>query len=189
MGSAHGFAKEQCLVAMPCLENSYFEKSVIYLLDHNENGAFGLVINKPMDIAVDEILRQINEDYHSHFHPEPAYAGGPVDGHRGFVLHQPMASGIWQQQATVNHHLAITSSADILHAMSKNENVQEYMIVLGYSGWSAGQLEQEIADNSWLTINIPIADLLRIPAEQRLDAALQTLGIKYAQLGKTAGHA
>lgn len=182
------YVNGQCLVAMPGLEGSFFEKTVIYMLDHNEEGAFGLIINKIMDITIDEVLEQINPAYHANLHPDFIYAGGPVDGHRGFVLHQPADTIKWEHQANVNAELAITNSADILEALANGENVMEYMIILGYSGWSPGQLEQEIADNSWINVNIPVKTLLDLPVEKRLDAALQTLGIQYTQLTQTAGH-
>lgn len=178
-----------CLIAMPSQAGSYFEKAAIYLLEHDENGAFGLVINKPTDANVDDVLLQINADYSGNSYPEPVYLGGPVDTHRGFVLHRPSNTDTWEQQITLNEHIAITTSADILEAMSKEYSVGEYHIILGYSGWSAGQLEEEIANNIWLVVDTPLEALLQTPHHLRIDAALKPLGIYYNQLAHSSGHA
>lgn len=183
------FLTHQCLVAMPNLEGSYFEQALIYILEHNDEGAFGLAINKPIDVKVDEILGQLNPDYKASIYPEPVHIGGPVDNHRGFVLHRPGTTGSWEQQVNIDDKLAITSSADILQAMAAEQDVGEYLLVLGYSGWSAGQLEQEMARNSWLAVPVPIVELLKTPTAQRLNMALNQLGIHYAQLSGEAGHA
>ena len=132
---------------------------------------------------------QLSEGYDQALHPEPIYIGGPVENQRGFVMHRPATTNAWEQQLNLNPDLAITTSADILQAMAHGEDVGEYQVVLGYSGWAAGQLEQEMADNSWINVDIPVTRLLALPSEERLQAALDALGIQYSQLGNDAGHA
>jgi len=178
-----------CLIAMPSLDGSYFEKAVIYLLEHDEHGAFGLIINKPTDASIDDVLLQINPDYDGNSYPESVYLGGPVDTHRGFVLHRPSNTDTWEQQATLNEEVAITTSADILSAMSNEHGVGEYQIILGYSGWSEGQLEEELAENAWLAVKVPLEQLLKVPAKRRIEVALKPLGIHYNQLSSTSGKA
>jgi putative transcriptional regulator len=177
----------QCLVAMPCLEESFFEKTVIYILEHNEEGAFGLIMNKTIDVTVDDILVQFSADYIDHIHPHKLFTGGPVDNQRGFVLHHRNEKS-WEQQILLENNLAITSSADILQALTQGQDIGDYMMILGYSGWGPEQLEQEIAGNSWLNVNMPMELLLSTPVDRRLDATLNHLGIKYSQLTQHAGH-
>lgn len=178
----------QFLIAMPSLSCSVFSKSLIYMLEHNREGAIGLIINHPVNITTDDLLLQINPEYNGSSHPQHVYTGGPVDAYRGFVLHQP-GKQTWQNQTTLTPNFAITLSADILEAMSQGEDVQEYMIVLGYSGWAPDQLEQELADNAWLTVATDPVEIFNLQPEQRLYAAARKLGIDYEQLSGDAGHA
>lgn len=178
----------QFLIAMPGLNCSVFSGSLIYMLEHNDEGAIGLIVNHPIAITTNDLLRQIDSNYTENRHPQHIFAGGPVATQRGFVLHHP-GQHTWQNQTTLTDDFAVTVSADILEAMAKGDDVEEYMIVLGYSGWSPQQLEQELADNAWLTVAATPSYILSLQPEQRLNAAAKVLGIDYQQLTGDAGHA
>lgn len=178
----------QFLIAMPGLNCSVFSGALIYILEHNKDGAIGLIINQTIDTTTDDLLHQINPDYSGNQHLQPIFSGGPVESQRGFVLHRPSAQ-LWENQTSLTADFAITVSADILQAMSKGVDIQEYMIVLGYSGWASEQLEQELADNAWLTVATNPVNILNLKPEQRLNAAARELGINYEQLSGDAGHA
>ncbi len=178
----------QFLIAMPSLNCSVFSGSLIYILEHNEDGAIGLIVNQPLDITANSLLQQINPDYTDNKHAQHIFCGGPVETQRGFVLHHP-GEHTWENQTTLAPDFAITISADILDAMSKGEDIEEFMIILGYSGWAPGQLEQELVENAWLTVSTNPTDILNLKPEDRLNAAARELGISYEQLSGDAGHA
>ena len=177
------------LVAMPSLAESFFDHALIYMLEHNEEGAMGLVINQPMDIAVDEVLSQIDADYNGHSHPQAALNGGPVEPYRGFVLHHTRSDHRWEGEMPLAGGISVTASADILQALAAGQDIGGHLIVLGYSGWGPGQLEDELADNAWLTVNAGTEIMFNTPADKRLDAVTRTLGISYHQLSNNSGHA
>jgi putative transcriptional regulator len=181
------FFQGQFLVAMPELKGSFFDSAVIYMLEHDEQGAFGLVINQQLQITEGEVLEQFDANFNSAENPKPVINGGPVEPQQGFILHRP--SNIeWQGLVKFNDAVHMTNSRDILMAKAQGADVQDYLIALGYSGWAAGQLEQEISDNAWLTVNTEPEPILSLPAEQRLKACLDKLGISYEQLSPDAGH-
>lgn len=178
------------LVAMPNLAESEFEKTVIYLLEHGPKGAVGLVINKAMTISVDEILMQVDDKYSNYRYPQTALAGGPVEKGRGFILHtNDGGTKRWQGEADMGGGISITTSADIMHAMVAGDFEQEFLLVLGYAGWSAGQLDQELLENSWLIVDADADVIFKLELEQRYDAALAILGIEYHQLSNISGSA
>ncbi len=176
------------LIAMPGLADSPFERAVVYLAEHNEEGALGVMINRPLELSVKELLERVDIPLQkAERGDELVYLGGPVQTDRGFVLHRPL--GEWQSSLRVNEELALTSSKDVLHALAERGEPEEVLVALGYSGWSAGQLEEELAQNSWLTVPADPRVIFDVPPEGRLNAAMQLLGIDFTNLSDTAGHA
>ncbi|HEX5538909.1 MAG TPA: YqgE/AlgH family protein, partial [Methylophilaceae bacterium] len=137
------------LIAMPAMTDPYFAKSLTLICEHNEEGAMGVVINRPIDMQLDALFEQINLDLKGKpLATAAVHFGGPVQIERGFVLHQP--AGEWQSTLTINGDTALTTSRDILEALANGDGPEKALVTLGYAGWSAGQLEQEIGLNAWL---------------------------------------
>ncbi|MCG6864270.1 MAG: YqgE/AlgH family protein [Thiogranum sp.] len=182
------YLTNQFLIAMPGLEDPNFFHSVTYICEHNADGALGLVVNRPLEMRLGEILQHIQLD---HAEPEarqmPVHLGGPVQQDRGFVLHEPL--GNWEATLKVTDRIGITSSIDILHAIARNEGPERSLITLGYAGWGAGQLEQEMADNAWLSGPANPEILFHTPDEERWRAAAASLGVDLDLLSGDAGHA
>lgn len=176
------------LIAMPGLEDPNFFHSVTYICEHNEQGALGLVINRPLGMQLGEILKHAHVEESS---PEtrqlPVHLGGPVQQDRGFVLHNPL--GEWQATMKVTDRIGITSSLDILGAIAKQEGPEQCIITLGYAGWGAGQLEQEMAQNAWLNGPADPQILFSTPDKERWKAAAFSLGVDLDLLSGEAGHA
>jgi len=176
------------LIAMPAMTDPFFAKSLTYVCEHNDQGAMGIVVNRPISLTLSELFAQINmplkptelEDVLVHF-------GGPVQTDRGFVLHDTVGS--WQSTLQVNDNIGLTTSKDILQAVGEGQGPQHMLVTLGYAGWSEGQLEQELADNAWLSVPATEHILFDLPAEERLPAAMALLGIDFASLSDEAGHA
>jgi putative transcriptional regulator len=187
MSNCH-YLTNQFLIAMPGLEDPNFFHSVTYICEHNEQGALGLVINRPLDMHLGEILQHIQLQ---HSEPEARQMqvrlGGPVQQDRGFVLHEPL--GDWEATLKVTDRIGITSSIDILQAIAKNEGPEHSLITLGYAGWGAGQLEQEMAENAWLSGPADPDILFNRPDEERWKAAAASLGVDLDLLSGEAGHA
>lgn len=176
------------LIAMPAMEDPHFSKSLAYICEHNEKGALGVIINRPLEMRLNSLLGQIDiEAGDLPFAAEHVYFGGPVQTDRGFVLHQPV--GQWQSTIAVTGDTALTTSKDVLEAAARGEGPEKIMVSLGYAGWSAGQLEQEMAQNAWLTVEASDMILFDLPADQRVGAAMGLLGINFANFAETAGHA
>lgn len=179
--------RNQFLIAMPSLADSNFEKSVSLMCEHGEEGALGLVINRPTDLGLAAMLDHLEIDCIADVADQVIYWGGPVQMERGFVLHSPM--GQWESSIQLNDDLGVTTSRDILVAIGAGSGPEHFQIMLGYSGWDAGQLEQEIMDNSWLTIAADPAIIFDTVSEKRWEAATRLLGIDPSALSKDAGHA
>jgi putative transcriptional regulator len=180
--------KDHFLIAMPSLTQGIFARSVTYLCGHNEQGAMGIVINQPLDLKLREILDHLDvEGMHSHF-DQLVMAGGPVQTERGFVLHRTSEKQ-WETTVAISADISLTTSRDILDAFARDEGPSASLVALGYAGWSAGQLESELADNAWLTVPADSDILFDTPISQRLDAAVATLGIDLSMLAPGAGHA
>lgn len=185
----------QFLIAMPTMSDSYFARTLVFICEHNENGALGIIVNRPIDLSVAGLFEKVDLPFQANddLGKAPVYLGGPVQTDRGFVLHRP--AGEWQSSIKVNvagADIALTSSRDVLLAMGEGKEPQDVLITLGYAGWEAGQLENELTENAWLTVeaNPNTADILfKLPYEERLAAAMQTLGIQFSQLAEVAGHA
>jgi putative transcriptional regulator len=176
------------LIAMPAMADPYFAKSVTYICEHNAQGAMGIVINRPIDMNLNELFAQIDLDSEdTGIGNAPVHFGGPVHVDRGFVLHQPI--GQWQSTLVVHGDTALTTSKDILEASAHGSGPQKMLVTLGYAGWAAGQLEQELAANAWLTVAAEDSVIFDLPSEQKLNAAMGLLGLDFARLSEEAGHA
>lgn len=177
------------LIAMPSLDDSWFEKTVIYLVEDNEHGSMGLVINLPHKLSMADLLAHFELtatqafDYLEH----SVMMGGPVDMERGFILHTPR--GDWKSSMPLPDNLAMTVSEDLLNAFADGSGPQDFMVCLGFAGWKPGQLAQEIQSNSWLTIPYNQHLLFETPAASKWEVALGTLGISPEFLSAEAGHA
>jgi len=176
------------LVAMPAMENAFFSKTVTYICEHNEQGALGLVINRPMNLSINGLFKQLNIETKDLFSNELAVLfGGPVQVDCGFVLHQPV--GNWRSTLTINQNTGLTTSLDILKAIANDEGPKHTLIALGYAGWSPGQIEHEMAQNAWLSVPASLDVIFDLPAEERLAAAMDLVGVDYTRLSNDIGHA
>ena len=176
------------LIAMPAMADPNFTRTLTYIAEHNENGAMGIIVNRPTDMRLATLFERIDIPFEQpDFADLPVYSGGPVQADRGFVLHRPV--GKWQSTLAVNGDVGLTSSRDVLASVGSAGLPSEIIVTLGYAGWSAGQLEEEIAQNSWLTVAAKPSILFDLPPEERLPAAMQKLGISFSQLSDVAGHA
>ena len=180
--------RDHFLLAMPCLSQGIFSHSITYICEHGESGAMGIIINQALDLSVNEIFEHLQIAPLADYSGEPVMAGGPVQMDHGFVLHRGSARS-WEASIKVTPEITLTTSRDILRAIARNEGPQDHLIALGYAGWSAGQLEQELADNSWLTLPGDSEIIFGTPADQRLGAAAAVLGIDMNLISTQAGHA
>ncbi|MGQ5524471.1 YqgE/AlgH family protein [Chitinimonas sp. PSY-7] len=178
----------QFLIAMPAMADPIFAKSLVYVCDHNAEGAMGVIVNRPIGMDIRTLFEQVDiELQREDVAEQQVYFGGPVQTDRGFVLHQPL--GNWQSTMSVEDDLGLTTSKDVLLAVGSGAGPERLFVTLGYAGWEAGQLEGELAQNAWLTVEADIEVVFGLPAEQRYEAALKLLGIDMAMLSDTAGHA
>ncbi len=176
------------LIAMPAMVDPNFSRSLTYICEHNDKGALGLVVNRPSDMTLSSLFRRLDLPLAGRRLGRTAvFNGGPVQTDRGFVLHQPV--GEWKSTLLVEERVGLTTSMDILKAVGKGAGPEKLLVTLGYSGWAAGQLENEILQNAWLTVAAQDTILFDIPAAQRLPAAMALLGVDYARLSEVAGHA
>ena len=185
------------LIAMPGLRDATFAKSVIYLCEHSERGALGLIINKPSDINLKNLFDKVELSLQRDDLVEaPVFHGGPVQTERGFVLHETMLTGdasssetAYANTMSIPGGLEMTTSKDVLEALSTGAGPRRVLVSLGYSAWGEGQLESELAENSWLTVGADAAVIFDTPVEQRYDRALALLGLEAWTLSPQAGHA
>ena len=176
------------LIAMPAMADPYFARSVTYVCEHNDEGAMGIVINRPIDMKLDDLFSQINLELNDQsLAGKPVFFGGPVQIERGFVLHQPV--GAWQSTIAVSPETGLTTSKDILEASAHGGGPEKMLVTLGYAGWSAGQLEQEMMQNAWLSVPANDSIIFDLPSEEKLSAAMGLLGLDFARLSEEAGHA
>ncbi|WP_221793802.1 YqgE/AlgH family protein [Oceanobacter mangrovi] len=178
--------KNQLLIAMPQLQDSWFEGTVTYLCEHDEHGAMGLVLNKPTNIDFAQVCDQLDIFRQPQINPA-MLSGGPVSSEQGFILHNQQTD--YQATLTVSPIARLTSSKDILVAIGKGEGPLAYRLALGYAGWSAGQLDEEILANSWLNVEADEELLFHTPTDQLYQTALARLGVSAAMLSDQAGHA
>jgi putative transcriptional regulator len=176
------------LIAMPNMVDPHFAKTLTFICEHNDKGALGLVVNRPTEMTLQSLLEQVSIPFGSEeFKSIPIHFGGPVQVDRGFVLHMPL--GQWQSTLAVSPEVGLTTSKDILQALARGEGPRQLLVTLGYAGWAPGQLEQELAQNAWLTVQAKAEVIFELPAEDRLPAAMGLLGIDFASLSDHAGHA
>ncbi len=182
----------QFLIAMPGMADDNFAGSVVYLCEHTERGALGLVINKPIDINLRNLFEKVEISLDSQeLADQPVYYGGPVQTERGFVLHEKRGAGAVQYNSTLSvpGGLEMTTSKDVLEALADGSGPAKVLITLGYSGWQPGQLEDELGRNGWLTVDADPAIIFDTPIAQRYDKAVSLLGFDPRMLSQEAGHA
>lgn len=176
------------LIAMPALSDPNFHHTTTFICEHNDDGALGLVINRPMELHLSDILEHMNIRTASvEITDQRVYMGGPVQNDRGFVLHEPV--GDWEATLKITKDTGITSSRDILEAIACGEGPEKSIITLGYAGWGAGQLEQELAANAWLSGPANTRIVFDTPFEQRWEAAAALIGVDLNLISGDAGHA
>lgn len=181
------------LIAMPSLNDPNFEQSVSYICEHNNEGAMGVVINRPTTLSFSDLCEQLEiELTDSDVANYPIFDGGPVETDRGFILHTPI--GEWESTLTVANDIGLTMSQDIIEAIaegydSDNKPPKHFIIMLGYAGWSEDQIEDEIAENIWLNVLANPEVLFNTPIDKRWTAAAAALGIDLQQLSSDIGHA
>ena len=181
------------LIAMPGLDEEPFVRSVVYMCEHSERGALGLVINKPSEISLKSLFDKVELPLRrDDLSLAPVYQGGPVQTERGFVLHESMMPGseaVYASTMVIPGGLEMTTSKDVLEALSTGAGPRRVFVSLGYSAWGEGQLEAEISDNSWLTVAADPTVIFDTPVEQRYERALLLLGLQSWMLSSEAGHA
>ncbi len=180
----------QFLIAMPELQDPNFSRTVTLICQHDANGALGVVINRPMEqLTLQDILDQFDLSSPASDSPigAPVYLGGPVQQQLGLVLHEGI--GEWGSTLKISDELGLTSSRDILESMSTAQGPNHALLTLGYAGWGAGQLEDEIQDNAWLSVEADCEIIFRTPPKERWQAAAAKIGVDISQLAPGVGHA
>ena len=178
----------QFLIAMPGLEDPNFQKTVTFVCAHSDEGAMGIIINRLSDIALGEVLAQMDlVPADPKLREMPVFHGGPVHRERGFIIYRPL--GQWDSTIQVSEHCGVATSRDILEAMCRGSGPVSALVALGYAGWGAGQLEREISENSWLNAPTSADILFTLPPEQRWKAAARLTGVDLSNLSAEAGHA
>ena len=176
------------LIAMPAMLDPNFHRTVSYICEHSDQGALGLVINRPLDMDFGEVMEQLALNPSSPGIAElPILQGGPVELQRGFVIHEE--SQDWDATVEINDSIFVTTSQDILGAMAAGSGPAKSQLVLGYAGWGPGQLEQEISENAWLSVPAAPRIIFDVPFDQRYTESVALLGIDLATLSSQAGHA
>jgi putative transcriptional regulator len=182
------FLNNQFLVAMPGMTDPNFSQTVTLVCEHSDQGALGIIINRPLSMTLGEVFTQLGlESSRSRVAATPVLQGGPVQTDRGFVLHSPGPR--WDSTLPVSERLHLTTSRDVLDALARGEGPAEAVVALGYAGWDAGQLEAEMAQNAWLTVPADERLLFETPAAERWQAAGRLLGVNLLHLSSDAGHA
>ncbi len=176
------------LIAMPGLADPNFYRTVTYICAHNDEGAMGIVINRPLDLDLRDVLQQMDIKFNNEFIDKtPVYQGGPVHTDRGFILHQPVME--WESSIVIGDDISITTSRDILQAIADGKGPERSFIALGYAGWAAGQLEQEIMENIWFNGPADMQIIFNTPSKQRWESAAIHLGVDPDKLSSDVGHA
>src|SRR3954469_6936989 len=174
------------LIAMPAMSDPNFSRTLTFVCEHNERGALGIVVNRPIDVSLSALFRQVEIPLALWARgDEPVFFGGPVQFDHGFVLHRPV--GTWKSTLPVGE-IGLTTSRDILEAMAACSGPSQQLVALGYAGWAPGQLEDEILRNGWLTVQAGIDLIFDVPPEERYGAAMGILGVSAANLSEEAGH-
>lgn len=180
------------LIAMPALEDEVFRRSVVYVCEHSSRGALGLVINKPSDIVLKSLFDKVDLSLDREaLAKQPVFQGGPVQTERGFVLHEAVGAtteSVYAATLTIPGGLEMTTSRDVLEALSSGAGPRKVFVSLGYSSWGEGQLESELSENSWLTVEAQPDLIFDVPVDQRYDKALGLLGLEAWMISPEAGH-
>jgi putative transcriptional regulator len=185
--SAPNYLTNHLLIAMPALSDPNFVQTVTFICEHNEQGALGIVINRALEMRLDDVFEQLGLPQGGDIGHHAVLQGGPVQTDRGFVLHR--GRGQWDSTLKVSDEIHVTTSRDILDALARGAGPAEAVVALGYAGWAAGQLEREMIDNAWLSVPADERILFETPLEDRWLAAGRLLGIDLATLSPDAGHA
>lgn len=179
---------DQLLIAMPAMLDPNFAHTVTYICEHGADGALGIVINRPLELRLAEVLAQLGLTPSSAaVGAQIVYLGGPVLPERGFVLHDSTSK--WDSTLRVNERLSVTTSRDVLVALAEGRGPPRTLVALGYAGWGAGQLESELADNAWLSVPADPRLIFETPVEQRWDESARAIGFDPAQLASISGRA
>jgi len=182
------YLNNQFIIAMPNLANPYFFHTVIYMCQHNDEGALGIVINRPISMKLGEVFKQMKIPITSETASQAiVFAGGPMQQERGFVLHR--TGGKWDMTLPISDTISLTTSRDVIEAIALDKGPESYIVALGYVGWGEGQLEQEMLTNAWLSCPYSQQILFDTPADMRWRAAADQIGININQLTIPAGHA
>lgn len=182
------YLTNQLLIAMPALTDGHFAQTVTLVCEHNAKGALGIIINRPMRMRMADVFEQLElQNSDADLRDQTILQGGPVQPDRGFVIHR--AGRVWDSTLVVSNDIHVTTSRDILTAIAEGHGPAPLTMALGYAGWDAGQLEAEMAQNSWLTVPFDERILFDTPYEQRWHAAAQLLGVNLSTLSSQAGHA
>lgn len=186
--SDSGSLTNQFLIAMPAMTDANFAQTVTYIWEHNAEGALGIIINRPLQMKLADVFEQLKMPTSaSAVSGQSVLQGGPVQTDRGFVVHH--IGGDWEHTRQVSSRIQVTTSPDILDAMARGNGPETALVALGYAGWSAGQLENELAQNAWLTVPADERIIFDTPFEQRWRAAGRLLGIDLATISPDVGHA
>lgn len=176
------------IIAMPTLMESYFDQSVTYMCEHDENGAFGIVINHQTNITLNTFLSDIQLPCANSLKPEQKlFIGGPVQQDHGFILHK--ADNEWESTLKIDDKISLSTSRDILEAIAKDSGPKQHLIALGYAGWAPGQLEQEFLDNAWLSCAADEKIIFSTPVKQRFQAAADIIGVNMSTISNQSGRA
>jgi putative transcriptional regulator len=176
------------LIAMPTLQDPFFKQAVIYLCEHTEQGAMGIVINHPLTSTLRALLQQLKIERSDSQSDYPVFNGGPVANDRGFILHSPRAG--FSSSLSVSSDIMLTNSRDILETLGTTEQPDHFLVALGYASWQRGQLEKELSETGWLVLPADPAIIFQTPISQRWQAAVKQLGIQDAwQIVSQVGHA
>lgn len=182
------YLRNHFLLAMPTLDDANFARTVTFICEHNQDGAMGIIINRPLDITLDKVLQHMKaKSCAKEVGAMPVFLGGPIQQDRGFILHRPI--GQWEITLAVGDEFGITTSCDILDAISHGQGPEQILIALGYAGWGPNQLEQEIAGNAWLSTPANGKIVFDTPCEQRWEAAAALGGVDLSRLSGQVGHA
>ena len=185
---AQDFLVNHFLVAMPSLHDPNFQQCVVYVCEHNASSALGIILNRPTNVVLGDIFKQLSISVDDReLSQRPVFQGGPVQTDRGFVIHEP--SGDWESTRKLESGLGVTTSRDVLAALARGQGPGRSFVALGYAGWGAGQLETELAANSWLSTPADKRIIFETPVAERWQAAARLIGVDIALLSGDAGHA
>ena len=183
-----GSLNNQLLIAMPGMDDPNFSTTVTLVCEHNEDGALGIVINRPLSLDLGSLFEQLDlSQADAAIQTRPVLDGGPVARERGFVLHRPSAT--FESSVTVSPEIQLTLSRDVLDAMAAGSGPDQSLVALGYAGWEPGQLEAEMLDNAWLSVPATPEIIFDVPFDKRWHSAAEVLGIDLSRLSPHAGHA